>query len=459
MALFLLVKYLVLFSLSYVNLAKPSKNDPEDWHEESVRMRQVYGTATLTIAINTSQTLFTMKRSKEAVPEWEDIRHQCGVNSLWKIFFLKRMLESGVVGKRAWCLQERHLSPRLLHILDNGVVIFECSRAQWSTNAPNLFGLPGEATSHRKIANSKRWIDIANELKHDILLLHWHDFLREYQNRALTYNEDNLTALAGIAEYMQARTGWKYLSGIWKQDIVRGMLWESKGFEFRSEPSHVRFSRYHAPTWSWGSVSGSTRTIPEMIDNNGETIHVESWHTEKSGEDPGQHVSLVSEISIDFAPTAGPVTPLSIDSTIELRGILIEYQCIAQGGQCGLVTNLTEVGIEEAILLQQGKITFDVPSEAYDGALWCLPLVVNQFSPSSGGNLPCSSQAPSPRSCLGIGLQKVSPQLMPEEKRVGRLEGKDEAIHTFRRVGLVRLTLRKRFWVDLLPEARLLRMI
>ena len=77
-----------------------------------------------------------------------------------------------------------------------------------------------------KLARARRLIEIPSEdASHpDILMSYWHQILVEYQNRALTYNEDNLRALAGIAEFMQARTDWIYLSGIWKHDIARGVL-------------------------------------------------------------------------------------------------------------------------------------------------------------------------------------------------------------------------------------------
>lgn len=370
------------------------------------------------------------------------------------------MTESGIVGKRAWCLQERHLSPRLLHLLDNGVVMYECAQGTFSTNAPLLFDLPVEKSSvpFPKLALARRLIEIPDKdaSRTVILMTHWHQILIEYQNRALTFNQDNLTALAGIAESMQARTDWIYLSGIWKHDIPRGMLWERTAADVDgSHSSHRRFDRYQAPSWSWSSVEGSTKMAPEMISSFGEIVGVHSKRSRKTIGDPAAHLSLVSDFSVKtptpFVEHWG-ATPLPEGSALLLNAILMECQCTGEGMQRDLVAY--EYG--ESSIKARGRIHFDVSSEAFNVTVWCLPLVVNQVArvpPGSDSGL----VYPSSKECLGIGLRKVKGELALEDWQMEDLESEGEDDNAFQRVGFVRLTLTEGAWKDYVPEAQLVR--
>ncbi|KIW29468.1 uncharacterized protein PV07_05282 [Cladophialophora immunda] len=460
------------------------QDDDKEWQDESVRMKHVYGAAVLTFALNTSQAIFDMVRSNKGALDWGDITDEYA-RSMFKIdLHAKRIFESGILGSRAWCFQERHLSPRLLHILDDRVVMYECAQATMATNAPDLFGFrsfrrttSGEKffqleSSLRKLAVNQRLIEIKNGARSGLRvhLEYWPGYLLEYQRRALFDNKDNLTALAGIAESMQAEGHWTYLSGIWKEDLPRGMLWESTAL---SQTSHKRFRPYHAPTWSWSSVDGSTRTVPELVNSHGGVFGI----CERHKRDPEPFISLISGISIRTAGTGLDVhvDPLPPGSALELEGILIRCKCRRLDDQ-HKITGLFKS--ERTSIVAEGTIAFDVDSEACDGPLWCLPLVEKHLKPGW-------VKEPALRDCLGIGLQKVSVETLPGRVRtesLGEGEGEGEelvdrsqrmdlvqaesledheerAIDTFRRVGFVRLTLTEGAWTDHLSSLELLRII
>ncbi|OAP61506.1 hypothetical protein AYL99_03709 [Fonsecaea erecta] len=462
------------------------QDDDQEWKEESVRMRHVYGAATLTIALNTSQDIFSMDRSKKITPEWEAIRQQCAGTPMKNHVFMKRVLEGGILGTRAWCFQERHLSPRLFHILDNGVVFCECAEVSVFTNAPNLLGFRTNKPQGQKLAITQRLVELINGSKTGLMvrMVYWHYYLLEYQRRALFDNTDNLTALAGIAESMQLHGGWTYLSGLWKGDLPRGMLWESTGFGRLPSETHKRFSHYHAPTWCWSSVNGSTRTVPELVDEKeAQVSDVYERDKQEPERDHYVHSSLVSDIYITGTSTELNVSPLPKGSALELKGLLISGRCGRRRDDLGVQREFTASDKEwwhDNGTYIKGSITFDVPSEA-PGPLWCLLLVkAPNFDPGL-------RRARAWTTCLGIGLVKTnSSRARPGGMRMGHLgdEGKEEeedvtdsvrrvdsmrmgslqedeeqAIHTFRRVGLMRLTITNARWEELLSHSQLLRII
>lgn len=49
--------------------------------------------------------------------------------------------------------------------------------------------------------------------------------LRSYFTRELTVPSDNLVALSAIASVFQRKSRLKYCGGIWKRDMIPGLLW------------------------------------------------------------------------------------------------------------------------------------------------------------------------------------------------------------------------------------------
>jgi hypothetical protein len=66
----------------------------------------------------------------------------------------------------------------------------------------------------------------------------------------LTYPTDKLSGLSGLAKVFMRYLKDDYLAGIWKRDLLRGVLWLAFG-EVKVSPN------YRAPSWSWASVDCS----------------------------------------------------------------------------------------------------------------------------------------------------------------------------------------------------------
>ncbi|KAF2103351.1 HET-domain-containing protein [Rhizodiscina lignyota] len=85
----------------------------------------------------------------------------------------------------------------------------------------------------------------------ETLLTYWRYVVSEYSQRKLTYDNDVLPALSGLASRMVNEQTGRYLAGLWEHDLLRGMVWSAYGEEKELG------SEYLAPSWSWASTRRS----------------------------------------------------------------------------------------------------------------------------------------------------------------------------------------------------------
>jgi hypothetical protein len=76
----------------------------------------------------------------------------------------------------------------------------------------------------------------------------WYDLLWLYGPKTLTRESDKLPALSGLASLYAEKIGEEYLAGLWRGQLIEGLMWQSLGFQ--------RVSEYRAPSWSWASGNG-----------------------------------------------------------------------------------------------------------------------------------------------------------------------------------------------------------
>lgn len=80
----------------------------------------------------------------------------------------------------------------------------------------------------------------------------WYNMLRLYGPKKLTLRTDKLPAIAGIASLYAEKIGEEYLAGLWRDQLIEGLMWQSLGFR--------RVQEYRAPSWSWASGDGYPAT-------------------------------------------------------------------------------------------------------------------------------------------------------------------------------------------------------
>jgi hypothetical protein len=79
----------------------------------------------------------------------------------------------------------------------------------------------------------------------------WHSLVEKYSKRKLTYAQDLLPAISGIASRMSTLKSGDYLAGMWSLDVVRSLTWNSPD----GENCH-RIPTTSTPSWSWASRIG-----------------------------------------------------------------------------------------------------------------------------------------------------------------------------------------------------------
>lgn len=241
------------------------QGDKDDWEIEGSRMADVYANATLCIAAadaNDDAEGFLKPREQQpflaidvtfALPDTSDTHM---VTRLYTQSPLKKLglhSQYPALHNRAWCLQERYLSPRIL-FFDRDSIHWECLGNVWFETGR---GLP----KHREMLPDVMPLRSATgESSH----APWCRMVHNYSTRAITYASDKLPAVSALASRVAHETGDEYLAGLWKSDLLRGLLWyRCVRHRFRSREAagpwsadQQRPEKYLAPSWSWASYLG-----------------------------------------------------------------------------------------------------------------------------------------------------------------------------------------------------------
>jgi hypothetical protein len=149
------------------------------------------------------------------------------------------------INTRAWTLQEQLLSPRLL-IYATHTLQYHCQ--QYTVNLGNSINIPAGSITRRlpRFSDSP-----SNNLNVQDIGRVWGDIITMYSQRHLSYLEDKLTALAGIAEAFSSKANTKYLAGLWSGgSLPRLLLWR-----VLQPKNYAPISLYTAPSWSWASIN------------------------------------------------------------------------------------------------------------------------------------------------------------------------------------------------------------
>lgn len=216
------------------------QDDIQDWQRESGAMIKIYSEAYFTIAAAISA------HCDGGILNKQDKRQLLTVPL--KNFSLKASTptlrdqkESSPLSRRAWALQERELSPRILWFFKH-MLGFEC-REIWATEAEprgqahlfDAFGVrdrslglgmrkwPSKSQIESVGIPSSMPASESNTLGE--IYLSWRTTVEEYSSRELTRASDKLPALSGLAHMVQASVGSQYAAGLWVNDFLRGLLW------------------------------------------------------------------------------------------------------------------------------------------------------------------------------------------------------------------------------------------
>lgn len=298
---------------------------PYDWDKEAPLMNKVYRNAFLTLGAMSSPNayggLFRARDARRLGPspfrlnlEGEGVV-DCLVarSDLWEAEVRRAPLN-----QRAWVVQERVLAPRSLYFAQSQL-FWECRELYAcetfpdgvpialvsDVHEPDSSGGVVSVKAFRRTARALRGRSVA-ELResfggprgefrqHESSYQVWNEILDMYARCGLTDPRDKLVAISGVVKDFADAVGDEYLAGLWRKNLVNGLLWQVWGLdeclswneEYCRDPAR-RPLEYRAPTWSWASVDASmTRAHPLEVEFSGEYAEVLDVHIEPEGSDP-----------------------------------------------------------------------------------------------------------------------------------------------------------------------------
>lgn len=273
------LRYLWIDSLCII------QDDLDDWLRESVKMLNVYRNSycniSATAASDSERGLYfgrdpqclwedEINLNTEGIPGLqqkqthylgnEPLIRRCSIQDL---SFWDRIVEDAPVNRRAWVLQERLLSPRVLHFCQDQLA-WECRQCDAAECLPlGISHFELEGSEVREGARLKALIPeeygpqpIGIDLMQISRATHedWKRIVEKYSTASLTKPQDKLIAIAGIAELLSTRIGkgFTYAAGIWEMYLASQLLWHVNDVYEDGQLSYPsrRRSEYGLPTFS-----------------------------------------------------------------------------------------------------------------------------------------------------------------------------------------------------------------
>lgn len=181
---------------------------------------------------------------------------------------------------RAWALQEDVLSRRFLSF-ETGELAWDCAAMTTCEcgGKANLQGWRkkiiqssnpgtqkesdqkdsrGNLSRHSSIGRRDSVRPFTNEMNREQLHRVWLIICVQYSQKQLSQAGDKLPALSGLADRYRQSLADLYLAGLWRGNLLPGLLWRSN--KLRLESRYEMTTRlppcWRAPSWSWASIDG-----------------------------------------------------------------------------------------------------------------------------------------------------------------------------------------------------------
>ncbi|KAH7370141.1 heterokaryon incompatibility protein-domain-containing protein [Rhexocercosporidium sp. MPI-PUGE-AT-0058] len=243
------------------------QDSPEDWLKEAASMPNIYRNSCITIAAaateNSTGGIFVDR-------SWLPTSRPChlpvqitSAESHGMVYF-DVPFDANLDGKeinclrtRAWCIQESLLSHRLL-TFDTLQMSYTCVRHDLveSRDTPHILAREDRNTFLEQFQAGAAALTPGDGATLRRMIITWYDILYDYTRRDLTFSNDKLVAISGIASVVGTCIQDEYFGGLWRHDMPRALLWSP--FEEETLPNAPHESRlppiYRAPSWSWASM-------------------------------------------------------------------------------------------------------------------------------------------------------------------------------------------------------------
>lgn len=264
------------------------QDDDEDQAREIPEMPKIYGNSSLTIIAARASHAgegFLQDRDVTSIHAGSsEVQYRGPDDTLGSIVLCRELdKKDEPIEKRAWTLQERLLSSR---ILEYGIY-----KVSWI--CPTVINDDGWKAKEggtqvdrvlNEIVNS-RDESVEPKIGRRAFSDSWRKTVASYTSRSLTFPADRMRAISGIANAYgtYGRTlHYKYLAGLWTSDLPGSLLWTIR--KTLDDPPYYqpqpRPKTHRYPSWSWVSVPDpvSIHTINHEISEARLTVMNYSRH-------------------------------------------------------------------------------------------------------------------------------------------------------------------------------------
>jgi hypothetical protein len=230
-----------------------------DWAREVHEMDKVYSNSLCNISASDSSTgHHTMFRSRvphvfnPAIAHFNTDGHISSylISNAW----VEEEVDDALVDTRGWVLQERLLSPRIVHF-SKTQIHWECREEYACELYPDKLPgpLPDRIPNFKKLlSNYQESEGKANSGSSSYVVWHW--IVGSYAQSQISFPSDKLVALSAVAKVMRSIVRDGYIAGMWRSNLSQDLLWSVTP----TSVDHVsRPDVYRAPSWSWVAVEGS----------------------------------------------------------------------------------------------------------------------------------------------------------------------------------------------------------
>jgi hypothetical protein len=372
-----------------------SEHDLLDWERESANMAKIYNNAFVTICAAGSSNsgggiftgrsphLFTTCRIPISSRREEG---EIFVTSHEELCYLSNER----INQRAWTLQERLLSPRVLS--------YGTDEISWLCKTSNVRESALQPTPSLLLGIYRLFYEPDAKF--------WRIVVEDYTCRDLTNPMDKLPALSGLASFCYTEISSRgvkdsYLAGMWKSDLLQSLQWEARSrFPLRKAKPSARCASYRAPSWSWASIEGSV-AFPSYREDGGTQnrwARIIACEVETRGCNKFGHVSsgaLTIRGALKKAPRVeldveSPETPLlrrpphSSEETSEVRigtilpdmrfsdnvlqEVIDPWCLLIEGGECSKGLLLCHINEKDSIYRRVGTFNIENDMNWWDGA-------------------------------------------------------------------------------------------
>lgn len=232
------------------------QDSDEDWSREAAVMGDIYRFSYLTIFVLDAKGChegILVPRIPAATAENGESRNS---NRSYSSLSSKRdTFKKSVLCHRAWALQERLLSPRIVYYGKDEVFweCLACTAREGSTTVKSYRPSEYSYADYQCADVKNRLIKPINDDRSLPFTppLDWHIIVAEYTRCNITRATDRLPAISGLASIYQENTGHTYTAGLWKESFQNDLLWFAQPNQVKILP--LLENSYLGPTWSWVS--------------------------------------------------------------------------------------------------------------------------------------------------------------------------------------------------------------